>query len=102
MMVGVGRGDSCGNCDLDIWIWCVEYYVVMNSDCLCLDLVMTGFVPNIMALMSDDESAGCMLRKGLSAAGTLKLIAQPEMVCLHFFYRCSGHFFLGFHRICII
>ena len=79
-MVGVGRGDGCGNSDLDIWIWCVEYYVVMNSDCLCLDLVMTGFVPNIMALMSDDESAGCMLLKDLSAAGILKLIAQPEMV----------------------
>ena len=72
------------------------------SDFLRLDLVMTGFVPNIMALMSDDESAGCMLLKGLSAAGTLKLIAQPKMVCLHFFYQCSNHFFLGFHRICII
>ena len=50
------------------------------SDFLCLDLVMTGFVPNIMALMNDNGNAGCMLLKGLSATGILKLIAQPEMV----------------------
>ena len=50
------------------------------SDFLCLDLVMIGFVPNIMALMIDDGNAGCMLLKGLPAAGILKLIAQPEMV----------------------
>ena len=50
------------------------------SDFLRLDLVTTGFVPNIMALMNDDDNAGCMLHKGLSAAGILKLIAQPEMV----------------------
>ena len=50
------------------------------SDFLRLDLVMTGFVPNIMALMNDDGNAGCMLLKGLSATGILKLIAQPEMV----------------------
>ena len=39
------------------------------SDFLRLDLVTTGFVPNIMALMNDDGNAGI-----------LKLIAQPEMV----------------------
>ena len=50
------------------------------SDFLHLDLVMTGFVPNIMALMNDDGNAGCMLLKGLPAAGILKLIAQLEMV----------------------
>jgi len=53
---------------------------VVISDFLCLDLVMVGFVPNIMALMIDDGNAGCMLLKGLPAAGILKLIAQPEMV----------------------
>lgn len=51
----------------------------MISDFLHLDLVMTGFVPKIMALMSDDDSAGCVLLKGLLAARILKLIAQPEM-----------------------
>ena len=50
------------------------------SDFLRLDLVMAGFVPNIMALMNDDGNAGCMLLKGLPTAGILKLIAQPEMV----------------------
>jgi len=42
---------------------------VVISDFLRLDLVTTGFVPNIMALMNDDGNAGI-----------LKLIAQPEMV----------------------
>jgi hypothetical protein len=39
---------------------------------------MSGFVPNIMALMSDYCNAGCMFLKGLSAAVILKLIAQPQ------------------------
>ena len=59
------------------------------SDFLRLDLVMTGFVPNIMALMNDDGNAGCMLLKGFPATGILKLIAQPEMVLpmlLSFFF----------------
>ena len=47
------------------------------SNFLHLDLVMIGFVLDIMALMSDDRSAGC---KGLSVARILKLIAQLEMV----------------------
>ena len=67
------------------------------SDFLRLDLVMTGFVPNIMALMNDDDNAGCMLHKGLSAAGILKLIAQPEMVLPMLL-----SFFFGFHHVCII
>jgi hypothetical protein len=36
---------------------------VVISDFFHLDLVMTGFVPDIMALMSDDDCAGCMLVK---------------------------------------
>ena len=67
------------------------------SDILRLDLVMTGFVPNIMALMNDDGNAGCMLLKGLPVAGILKLIAQPEMVLPMLL-----SFFLGFHHVCII
>jgi hypothetical protein len=38
---------------------------------------MSGFVPNIVALMSDHGNAGCMLPKDLSAAVILRLIAQP-------------------------
>ena len=67
------------------------------SDFLCLDLVITGFVPNITALMNDDGNAGCMLLKGLPAAENLKLIAQPEMVLPMLL-----PFFSWFHHVCII
>jgi hypothetical protein len=30
------------------------------SDFLHLDLVMSSFLPKIMALMSDDDNAGCV------------------------------------------
>ena len=56
------------------------------SDFLRLDLVMTGFVPNIMALMNDDGNAGI-----------LKLIAQPEMVLPMLL-----PFFSWFHHVCNI
>ena len=72
---------------------------MMNSDFLRLDLVMTGFVPNIMALMNDDGNAGCMLLKDLSAAGILKLIAQPERYAYISSTNDPFIFFLGFHRI---
>ncbi|CAD6218470.1 unnamed protein product [Miscanthus lutarioriparius] len=70
---------------LSVLLWAPAYsFGPLRLCCLlstcCVVFVRFGFVPNIMALMSDDESAGCMLLKGLSAAGTLKLIAQPEMV----------------------
>ena len=67
------------------------------SDFLCLDLVITGFVPNITALMNDDGNAGCMLLKGLPAAENLKLIAQPEMVLPMLL-----PFFSWFHHVCNI
>ena len=69
------------------------------SDFLRLDLVMAGFVPNIMALMNDDGNAGCMLLKGLPAAGILKLIAQPERYAYISSTNDPFIFFLGFHRI---
>jgi hypothetical protein len=51
---------------------------VVISVFLRLNLVMSGFAPNIMTLMSDYCNAGCMFLKGLSAAVILKLIAQPQ------------------------
>jgi hypothetical protein len=38
----------------------------------------------IMALMSDGDT-GCLLLKGLLPARIFKLIAQLQVVCLHFF-----------------
>lgn len=54
-MAGVGRVDGCGNSDLDL--------VVVISDFVRLDFMITGSVPIIMALMNGGGNTRFMLAK---------------------------------------